>query len=392
MKKRITSIDGVRGVACFMVMFYHTNKNTIYNTSDLWTSSTSQNHEIWLNFTNFFFGAHTGSEAVTVFLAISGFVAAYGLCGISKYSWVSYTVRRIGRLLIPCFAVLLILIATQTISNHFFGVSLHQDWTQRSLTDYYYWGSLFSSFDFIFGVPFALYPPMWTIKWILYFSLLLPAVFAAMLKFEDFLSKNIIAVYVICCGLSCLGFMCDLDTLKFLPPFALGVNLAMFYYKHPDRKDLKLSNNLFLWFLLIAGLVLIKIPDYYFAWQHYTGQNYMGFWTIASLPILYAVLYLKPLDRFLSTKPLQWLGKISFALFITHWAIVANSTFENWVVGFSTPSLPFSPWLIVILCLLIAWLFWKFVEKPSAKLSSLMGQVSANLVTKYFQANQTTKN
>ncbi|MDR3152636.1 MAG: hypothetical protein LBT85_04195, partial [Bifidobacteriaceae bacterium] len=94
-----------------------------------------------------------------------------------------------------------------------------------------------------------------------------------------------------------------------------------------------------------------------------------------------------PLDKFLNLKILQNLGKISFSLFITHWAIVGNSNFESWIVGFSTPICPFSPWLVIVFCLFVAWVFWRYVEKPSGKLVNLAGKYSDQLVDKYFRKN-----
>jgi peptidoglycan/LPS O-acetylase OafA/YrhL len=378
-------------------MFYHTNKNTVYNTSDLWTSASSDAHQTWLAFTNFFFGAHTGSQAVTIFLAISGFVAAWGMLGKTNYDWVSYTIRRLARLLLPCYAVLAILVITGTLTNAIWGVNLHDDWTTHGIFSLYYWGQLFGSFDFIFGTPFALYPPMWTIKWILYFSLMLPAVFVLMLKAEKFFSNNLIAVWAGSSIISLIGFYCsneqgDLNSLKFLPAFMIGVNLAMFYFKHPNteegRKNLKIKNNFALGAMLIIGLAIIKIPDYFFAFQGYTGQNYMGLWTVASLPILYAVLYFDPAIWFLSTRPLQWLGKISFSLFITHWALVGNSNLEAAIVNISSPALPISPWLVMVGCITIAWAFWKWVEVPLGKVSQNLGAKSAELVGNYFEKNK----
>jgi peptidoglycan/LPS O-acetylase OafA/YrhL len=85
---------------------------------------------------------------------------------------------------------------------------------------------------------------------------------------------------------------------------------------------------------------------------------------------------------------LQWLGKISFSLFITHWALVGNSNLESAIVNISSPALPISPWLVMAGCIVIAWAFWKWVEVPLGKVSQNLGAKSAELVANYFQKNK----
>lgn len=69
-------------------------------------------------------------------------------------------------------------------------------------------------------------------------------------------------------------------------------------------------------------------------------------------------------NRFLSSAVPQWLGRISYSLYLTHWLVfaLANRYFGGWGVVASVPA-----------AFLVAWLVWRFVERPSIGLSRRVG-------------------
>ncbi len=65
-------------------------------------------------------------------------------------------------------------------------------------------------------------------------------------------------------------------------------------------------------------------------------------------------------NRMLETRVTQWLGKVSFSLYLSHWPVLmlCRTCFGYWGV---VPAVPAA--------LAVAWLLWRFVERPTIILS-----------------------
>lgn len=92
---------------------------------------------------------------------------------------------------------------------------------------------------------------------------------------------------------------------------------------------------------LVSALVILSWPTVdshhvsFWVWFYeHTPQNYhlymkerliTYFWyTIASGQLVVACQFLAPMRAFFNTRPLQYLGKISFALYLTHWTVLMS--------------------------------------------------------------------
>jgi len=75
-------------------------------------------------------------------------------------------------------------------------------------------------------------------------------------------------------------------------------------------------------------------------------------------------------SRLLSSTVPQWLGRISYSLYLSHWLVfvLAERYFGGWGVVAAIP-----------LAFLVAWLVWRFVETPSIRLSRRAGALGATL-------------
>lgn len=74
----------------------------------------------------------------------------------------------------------------------------------------------------------------------------------------------------------------------------------------------------------------------------------------------------KPLwTRFLSTQPIVFVGLISYSLYIWHWPILVFSRYQGWDES--------ALFLVYVLPLIfiVAYLSWKFIEKPTAKAKNM---------------------
>jgi peptidoglycan/LPS O-acetylase OafA/YrhL len=71
---------------------------------------------------------------------------------------------------------------------------------------------------------------------------------------------------------------------------------------------------------------------------------------------------------FLEWRGLQWLGKISYSLYISQWIVVAW-LYNHWGIGGSIITVP--------VAILVAWVLWRLVERPSIVLSRRVGRAGS---------------
>ena len=61
--------------------------------------------------------------------------------------------------------------------------------------------------------------------------------------------------------------------------------------------------------------------------------------------------------RFLSSKPVVYIGKISYSLYLWHWTII---TIGRWTIGISYSSLP----VIILLTMMVSMASYHYIETP----------------------------
>ncbi|KAF6226855.1 hypothetical protein HO133_008296 [Letharia lupina] len=120
-------------------------------------------------------------------------------------------------------------------------------------------------------------------------------------------------------------------------------------------------------------------PEPYFSLgeEHYTDWRATPWYILASLQIVFACQQLPPLQRFLTTGPIQYLASISFALYLMHGPLFDSiggkimtpilhsvtsmdeagvwELFFVWIAGLFALGIP---------CLWAADLFWRFIDRP----------------------------
>lgn len=123
--------------------------------------------------------------------------------------------------------------------------------------------------------------------------------------------------------------------------------------------------------LIATGFVFIK-----------PGAGFPGFWAI--LPVLGSALLINAGHvgflnvRLASWKPAVWIGLISFPLYLWHWVFLALASlmFKNRIPGFSWAT---SKVLMAMASLLLAWLTYRFIERPIRK-KGQSGAVAALMI------------
>lgn len=90
-------------------------------------------------------------------------------------------------------------------------------------------------------------------------------------------------------------------------------------------------------------------------------------------PLFFAGSYLARVDiknRLLESTIPQWLGKISYSLYLSHFMVLtlAVRAFGRWGGVWAAPA-----------ALLVGWLVWRFVEHPSIRLSRRLGAAAGDV-------------
>ncbi len=94
---------------------------------------------------------------------------------------------------------------------------------------------------------------------------------------------------------------------------------------------------------------------------------------IASFIILLIIMNGTKIQKALNWKPLHFLGKISYSVYLIHWLIVLAimERWDKWVALFGDKYLAFGAMLLVALALTfsLATAMYYWIEKPFIKLS-----------------------
>lgn len=366
---RLPSLDGLRGVAALIVVFWHALISTGLQPilrEDPWDAETFST-KWWLYDTPLRI-LTMGNQAVAVFFVLSGLVLVLPLLRGKPLNPFDYYPRRLSRLWIPMAVAALL------------GALLY--WISAARPDAKSgWVNLYSTRDLTLDLVLAdLFPPLsgtylnnpsWSLTWEILFSLLLPMFFVLALAARQFLWTSIIGLTV----LVGVGAQFHSPVLKYLPFFVIGGLTAriMLERKAPSQWAAGLMS--------LCGILLISFGDFT---RIVTGSGYtseQNAWSFAgnglgsALLILGAVFFL-PLTRTLSWAPVAWLGKISYSLYLVHVPIILAALH---LMGTDEPGQALL--VSVPLSFLAAMLFHRVIEKPSISWAASIGKASARLAS-----------
>ena len=352
---RLTSLDGLRGVAAFVVLMHHSlltipslagayyPGRPIRGLGELLLTY-SPVHIVW-----------AGTEAVYLFFILSGFVLALPSARGPR-DWNRYFPSRLVRLYVPVWAAVVFGLVT-TLLVHRTG---HQPsaWINDHNPSYGL-HSLLSDGTLLGGISGVL-TQLWSLQWEIVFSILLPLYL--------FISPRIRARSMIlgCLVLILVGSLGTNQSLIHLPMFGIGVAFAKGWpslLRFAERVNAKSWQWAFWGAVAIVSVVLTtaywlpgpSTTHFYNASRVVIVLGAMGFMLLGAL---------SPAARFLLTlPPIRVLGTMSFSLYLVHEPIVVSLAYL----------LPHSPGLAiplgVVLSLGIGWAFYRVVEKPVSALS-----------------------
>ncbi|NQX29322.1 acyltransferase [Microbacteriaceae bacterium VKM Ac-2854] len=370
---RLRSLDGLRGLAAAAVVLHHCLM-------------------LWTPFANFTLrGAPPGEFGTAAWLATStplsvlvagpAFVIVFFvLSGIAVvlpalrqgFDWWAYYPRRVVRLLLPVGAsvVLATVVAVTTAPLR---ADEPNGWLAALSPQPPSWTSFVRTLDVTSGEG-RVNSPLWSIEWELWFSFALPlfAILATVAR-GRLAAMSAVGTIIV----AWLGYQTDAPAMRYLAPFALG---ALIVGNLPSiRAFTQRRLGPLAWSLILVAACAGMAAD---GWVYGATLTQEGWYHCAEalIPLCSAVIVLgallwAPLRALLETRFFQWLGRISFSLYLVHVPIVLASGrligSEHWLRAIAV-ALPVS--------ILLAVLFERFVEAPAHRLSKQVGAaVSARM-------------
>ncbi|MFQ6558126.1 acyltransferase family protein [Pseudomonas sp. Lb2C1-1] len=337
-------IQGLRAIAVLAVMLYHANNG-------------------WLK---------AGYVGVDIFFVISGFIITALLTERSdKVDLVSFYASRIKRIL-PAYFVMLVVVCALSVLLFLpddFAFFLDSLKSSALFTSNQY----FSGFGSYFA-PRADELPLlhtWSLAIEMQFYLFFPVLVICLPKQWRLMAFALLAASLFAwSGYRGLGE--SQDGMYFalsarIPEFMVGA-IAALLMRQRELPILLAS--------VFGGLGAILL-----AWAVLAidKQHFPGFWSI--LPCVAAGLLIVarrgPVSALLATRPMVWIGGISYSLYLWHWPVLA---FIRYYTGQYELT---AAWLLIFVAssVLLAWLSYRLVETPARNASGMMRQLPKWAVT-----------
>jgi peptidoglycan/LPS O-acetylase OafA/YrhL len=366
---RLPALDGLRGVASLVVVLHHLYLIAI-PTLISQGGTTVGSAYWWISETPFKL-ATAGTEAVTVFFILSGLVVALPALRHPAFSWRSFYASRAVRLYLPVWAALLVAACAVWFIPRSTGAVSGGSWlamTNAQSVPFSYLLSQATLTRAAYGVDNAL----WSLRWELVFSALLPlyVVIARRLR------RGAVPSLAICVAATMIGALAHIPALQYLPEFFAGTIVAARLTDLQDyaRRSSNGPNARILKAVFVTGSATLLVAGWLarglIAPTSLIGVVLEQLSVLGGLGLVVAAIIIGGLQRLLQHPAAQWLGKISFSLYLVHVPLLATLAYTLgdgtwWLVG--ALGVPGS--------LLAAWAFHAGVERPSHRLARWIGRL-----------------
>jgi peptidoglycan/LPS O-acetylase OafA/YrhL len=341
---RITSLDGLRGVAAVLVVAGHA-RLVIAQTQSAPTGPLRPLSDL--------LGAW-GGHAVWLFFVLSGLVLSRMLIQRSDLDYGRYVLARVARLYIPVigavvFAFVMILLFPRN------GTDIGP-WVQSHPRVYEPWAVL-SDMTLISGTTSNL-SPLWSLRWEVLFSLLLVLYVTAARRIPWYVTVGLSIVA------ATIGDVIDSSLLFYMAMFAIGTGLA-YGWDRISRFTLRG------WVSGAAATVLVLVCVAAQGIGQLTPHLPIGTRTatalgtvvsLAALTALIVIIPMTPVAHAFNSRPIQWLGTISFSLYLVHEPVLLAFVYTS-------RADPMWVWIGAAVSLPVAYLFYLLVERHAHRLA-----------------------
>lgn len=358
--KRIHSLDGLRGIAALIVLFHHALltvpalslpylASDIRPVADVWSLEWflvhTPLHNLW-----------EGNGWVYVFFILSGIVLTLQTLR-PAFSWKAYYPHRMIRLYFPIWAAVVASAAAIILIPA--GGAHDSLWLQLRASEVSA-GAIARDVSLIAGTG-NLLSPLWSLRWEILFSLALPLYVWLAAKW----ARTYVVKIALCFAVVIMAAILSLPALVHMPMFLIGCVMAV-QWSRLQAVSARIENTKrpkFIWaFLLSVSLLLLS--------SHWLVMLFDPIGTVQKCSVALVLLgasilvfvawHCTTAKVFLGSRLPQWLGKISFSLYLVHEPVVVAC---GRMLGseMSLLTLPVS----LCFALPIALLFYSVIERPS---------------------------
>uniref|UniRef100_UPI003F752704 acyltransferase family protein n=1 Tax=Microbacterium azadirachtae TaxID=582680 RepID=UPI003F752704 len=239
---RIGSLDGLRGLAAGIVLIHHASLIAEpWLDPAGWAVLTQSPLKLLI----------AGSEAVMVFFVLSGLVVALPALR-PGFSWARYFPARLFRLYVPVIAALGAAALLVKVVPRDASTMPDDSWMQDAQATSVSAGDVLSQMTLL-RADYPIDNVLWSLRWELFFSLLLPLYVWVALRVRRFA----VPVGVLTVVLMFAGRASGNSALAYLPVFLLGTLIAV---RYPDLRGLAAgprARRALPWLAAVAGTMLI---------------------------------------------------------------------------------------------------------------------------------------
>ncbi|MBP1301309.1 peptidoglycan/LPS O-acetylase OafA/YrhL [Curtobacterium sp. 1310] len=207
----------------------------------------------------------------------------------------------------------------------------------------------------------GLISPLWSLQWELLFSMLLPLFFACAVVVRRLVLTKVLLLV----GFAAVGALLESPPLFYMPIFGFGVLLAL----ELDRVRAWSARLRAPGWVALSAASLLALSAYWLALAIWPEQILLlrickVLAVFGAIGTVLLVAFNGPSSRLFERRSLQWLGKISFSLYLVHEPIVVA---VGYVVGAGAGwfVLPIS----LVLSLVAAGGFFWLIERPGHRLA-----------------------
>ncbi|MDG1842383.1 MAG: acyltransferase [Crocinitomicaceae bacterium] len=317
---RIYNIDFLRGLAVSMVLIVHSSSSTLPRVEE------SAIHELF----------EIGKYGVQIFFVISGYIICYSLFN-SNYSiknLLQFFTKRLVRINPPAYILiigfLLIELFTWLVSTNYLILPDPFD-SELILANFLFLSNAFGTDLYI--------DTFWTLEIELQFYLLIG------IMFPFLVNKSIVVRFIALGGIILFGFSAIPVALTgYVACFLLGISYFLMQFHFINR-----------WVLLMSCIVVAALFLFH-------NQYFELFFSFLSL-------FLISLKKPIKSEFFQYLGRISYSLYIVHvFIFIYLDAFLNKLdLYYFHDNLPTKAILIIGyigIAILVSAIFYKYIEKP----------------------------
>jgi len=372
---RYTALDGLRGIAALVVVFHHSlltasllarpyREHALELDGIFRVLTYTPLHLPW-----------AGTEAVMVFFVLSGFVLVLPFDRPGPKRLARYYSQRLTRLYLPIWASVTFAVMLATI---FPLAATHTSWWVNAHAGTVTSDSVLHQMTVVRGVTF-LDSPLWSMRWEVIFSLLLPLFLIGALWWRK---AALLKIALLAAVLLYAWSTGRHASMLYLPVFGIGCCLAAIRTQI-SAFMIRIGRPGF-WVLLLVSLGLLSVT-----WISPSINSDLHLHARAMVlmilggALLVALFVGSPTAAVIGNSAVcRWLGTISFSLYLTHEPIVI-------AVANLWPSMNAGVVLIVVtaVSLPVAVVFQRIIERPAHLFSRRVGAAVGSVEDRLFSGS-----